>query len=212
MKSALIVDDHPLMRMAIRLILEREGIKVLGETGDGPSAINLVRKLDPALIVLDINIPKLDGLEVIARLRAQGMPQKILVISSQAQEHFAGRCALAGAQGFIAKNDALEGLAEALKTLHAGRVYLPAQCYGVGMASSSSEKSRSEAQRLSDLSDRELVVLQYLARGWSNKAIADELLLSNKTISTYKTRLLTKLNMHNLADLIALAKRQGLVD
>lgn len=212
MKSALIVDDHPLMRMAIRLILEREGIEVVGETGDGPSAVSLTRKLAPALIVLDLNIPKMDGLEVIARLRAQGMPQKILVISSQAQEHFAGRCALAGAQGFIAKNDALEGLAEALKTLRAGRVYLPASCYGTGLPGPTPERNRSEAQRLSDLSDRELVVLQYLARGWSNKAIADELLLSNKTISTYKTRLLTKLDVHNLADLIALAKRQALVD
>lgn len=212
MKSALIVDDHPLMRMAIRLILERQGIEVLGETGDGPTAINLVRKLDPALIVLDLNIPKIDGLEVITRLRAQGMSQKILVISSQAQEHFASRCAQAGAQGFIAKNDALDGLAEALKTLRAGRVYLPATCYGSAMASVQPEKNRSEAQRLSDLSDRELVVLQYLARGWSNKAIADELLLSNKTISTYKTRLLVKLNAHNLVDLIALAKRQALVD
>ncbi|CAI0968942.1 response regulator transcription factor [Serratia quinivorans] len=212
MKSALIVDDHPLMRMAIRLVLERHEINVLGEAGDGPTAIALARKLDPALMVLDLNLPKMDGLEVIARLRAQGMTQKILVISSQAQEHFAGRCALAGAQGFIAKNDALEGLGEALKTLRAGRVYLPAQCYATGIPSARPEKNRSEAQRLSDLSDRELVVLQFLARGWSNKATADELLLSNKTISTYKTRLMSKLHVHNLADLIALAKRQALVD
>jgi len=212
MKSALIVDDHPLMRIAIRLVLERHHINVLGEAGDGPTTIALVRKLDPALIVLDLNIPKMDGLEVITRLRAQGMMQKILVISSQAQEHFAARCALAGAQGFIAKKDTLEGLGEALKTLRAGRVYLPAQCYASGAPGMPSERNRSEAQLLSTLSDRELVVLQYLARGWSNKETADELLLSNKTISTYKTRLMSKLHVHNLADLIALAKRQALVD
>ncbi|WP_241972085.1 response regulator transcription factor [Serratia odorifera] len=168
--------------------------------------------MNPALMVLDLGIPKMDGLEVITRLRALGMTTRILVISSQVQEHFASRCALAGAQGFIAKKDALEGMAEALKTLRAGRVYLPASCYGTGIAAIAPEKNRSESQRLATLSDRELVVLQYLARGWSNKAIADELLLSNKTISTYKTRLLAKLDARNLVDLIALAERHALVE
>jgi two-component system response regulator EvgA len=212
MKSALIVDDHPLMRMAIRLILERNDIEVIGEASDGPTAISQARKLNPALIILDLCLPKMDGLEVITRLRSQRMPQKILVISSQAQAHFAGRCAQAGAQGFIAKSDALEDLGEALKTLRVGRVYLPAECYSLRVAPIQTDHNLGERQRLNSLSDREVVVLQYLARGWSNKAIADKLLLSNKTISTYKTRLLTKLNASNLVDLIALAKRHELIE
>ncbi|HEY3983533.1 response regulator transcription factor [Cedecea sp.] len=212
MNSALIVDDHPLMRMAVRIILERHNIEVLGEAEDGVTAITLARKLNPALMVLDIGIPKLDGLEVISRLRSQGATLNILVISSQQQEHFASRCVMAGAQGFISKKEALNELAEAVKMLRAGRVYLPMGSYSSGFTALSSEKMRGESQGLGKLSNREIVVLQYLARGWGNKAIADELLLSNKTISTYKTRLLTKLNAHNLVDLIELAKRHLLVE
>ncbi|MEA5206354.1 MULTISPECIES: response regulator transcription factor [Enterobacter] len=212
MKSALIVDDHPLMRMAIRVILESQDIEVVGEASDGPTAINMARKLNPELIILDLIIPGMDGLEVISRLRNQGMPQKILVISSLAQEHFASRCAMAGAHGFIAKNDVLDRLSGALKALRAGRVDLPADCYGPGICSPLQRQNTPHQQRIHSLSDREMVVLQYLSRGWSNKEIADELLLSNKTISTYKTRLLTKLNAHNLVDLLDIAKRQALVE
>ncbi|HCK00056.1 MAG TPA: DNA-binding response regulator [Serratia grimesii] len=211
MNSALIVDDHPLMRMAVRIILEDHHIEVLGEAEDGITALSLARKLNPALMVLDIGIPKLDGLEVISRLRHQGATLNILVISSQQQDHFAGRCVMAGAQGFVSKKEALNELAEAVKTLRAGRVYLPVGCYGAGFPALSTQKTHCESYGLGKLSNREMVVLQYLARGWGNKAIADELLLSNKTISTYKTRLLDKLNAHNLVDLIELAKRHLLV-
>lgn len=211
MKGVLIVDDHPLMRMAVRLILERNNVEVIGEASDGPTAINMVRQLNPSLIILDINLPKMDGLEVISRMRTQGMQQKILVISSHSQEHFAGRCAMAGAQGFIGKNDALDELWEAVKTLRAGRVYLPAGIYTQSTRSPQSQND-NESQRLNSLSNREMIVLQYLARGWSNKAIADELLLSSKTVSTYKTRLQAKLDAQNIVDLLALAKRHSLIE
>ncbi|NJQ21790.1 response regulator transcription factor [Pantoea sp. LS15] len=211
MKGALIVDDHPLMRMAIRLILEKNNVEVLGEASDGPTAIHLAKQLYPSLVILDISIPKMDGLEVISRMRAQGMQQKILVISSHNQEHFASRSALAGAQGFIGKNEALDELWEAVKTLLSGRVYFPLGVFPQGHRTIQSQ-SDSESQRISSLSNREMIVLQYLARGWNNKAIAEELLLSSKTVSTYKARLQTKLETQNIVDLLSLAKRHALIE
>jgi two-component system response regulator EvgA len=208
MKKALIVDDHPLVRMAVRIILERNNIEILAEVGDGAAAVSQTKKWTPDLVVLDIGIPKLDGLSVISRLRELGMSLKILVLSSQAEEHFASRCAQAGAQGFVSKSENLGELEDAIKMLRAGRVYFPV----AGNVMMQMETPGAELDKLNKLSSRELIVLQYLARGWSNKSIAGELFLSNKTISTYKTRLLTKLDAKNLVDLIELAKRHSLVE
>lgn len=210
MYKALVVDDHPVVRLAVGMLLQRGEIEVVGETGNGLEAVQLAKTLQPDIVILDISIPKLDGLEVIGRLRLLDVPVKVLVLTSQSAATFSARSRQAGAAGFIAKTEELGDLLDAIKAIRAGYSYFPHDVLSAGK--SGLRPVLDESSQLASLSDREMMVLIYLARGWSNMQIAEELMLSNKTISTYKTRLLNKLQATTLIDLIELAKRHGLVE
>ncbi|MCI0912935.1 MULTISPECIES: response regulator transcription factor [Pseudomonas] len=207
MNKVLIVDDHPVIRLAVRMLMERHGYDVVAETDNGVAALQLTREYLPDIVVLDIGIPKLDGLEVIARMASASPGSRVLVLTSQAPGHFSMRCMQAGASGYVCKQQELTELLSAIKAVLSGYSYFPNQAL---------HKSRgrvgggSETEMVDRLSAREMMVLQQLARGRSNKEIADSMFLSNKTVSTYKTRLLLKLNAHSLVDLIELARRHGL--
>ncbi|MFB4394170.1 MULTISPECIES: response regulator [unclassified Pseudomonas] len=207
MNKVLIVDDHPVIRLAVRMLMERHGYEVVSETDNGVDALQLTREYLPDIVVLDIGIPKLDGLEVIARMTAASPGTKVLVLTSQAPGHFSMRCMQAGAAGYVCKQQELTELLSAIKAVLSGYSYFPNQALhktrgGVG--------GGSETEMVERLSGREMMVLQQLARGRTNKEIADSMFLSNKTVSTYKTRLLLKLNARSLVDLIELAQRHGL--
>ena len=207
MNKVLIVDDHPVIRLAVRMLMERHGYDVVAETDNGVAALQLTREFLPDIVVLDIGIPKLDGLEVIARMASASPGSKGLVLTSQAPGHFSMRCMQAGAAGYVCKQQELTELLSAIKAVLSGYSYFPNQALhntrgrvGAG----------SETDMVERLSAREMMVLQQLARGKSNKDIAESMFLSNKTVSTYKTRLLLKLNARSLVDLIELAQRHGL--
>ncbi|MCJ1887887.1 response regulator transcription factor [Pseudomonas sp. LA21] len=208
MSKVLIVDDHPVIRMAMRVLLEKEGHVVVGETDNGVDALSLVKDLVPDLVVLDIGIPRLDGLEVISRISAFELPLKILVLTGQSASLFAMRCMQAGASGFVCKQGGLAELVSAVSAVVAGYNYFPSTAIRQTRRNSGQMDDQELIQRLSD---REMAVLQYLANGYSNKEISEQMFISNKTVSTYKTRLLLKLNAHSLVDLIEFAKRNALV-
>lgn len=208
MSKVLIVDDHPVIRMAMRVLLEKEGHTILGETDNGVDALSMTKDLLPDLILLDIGIPRLDGLEVISRLNALGLSLKVLVLTGQNPTLYAMRCMQAGASGFVCKQGGLAELINAVNAVAAGYSYFPS------IAVRPSRKTNGavdDSELLRRLSDREMSVLQYLANGYSNKDIAEQMFISNKTVSTYKTRLLLKLSAHSLVDLIDFAKRNALV-
>lgn len=206
MGKILIVDDHPVIRMAVRTLLEREGHSVVAETNNGIDAVSLAKEFSPDLIVLDLTLPKLDGLEVIERLKALNVAMQVLVLTSHNPLHFAFRCKMAGAAGYVWKQGDLNELVDAAKAILSGYTYFPnlgAQDARFG------GHPVSETEQLASLSNREMVVLQCLAQGMLNKDIAEHMLISDKTVSTYKTRLLLKLNMSSLLELIEFAKRSG---
>lgn len=207
MNKVLIVDDHPVIRLAVRMLMERHGYEVVAETDNGVDALQLTREHLPDIVVLDIGIPKLDGLEVIARMTLASPGSKVLVLTSQAPGHFSMRCMQAGAAGYVCKQQELTELLSAIKAVLSGYSYFPNQALH---KTRGSLNNGSEAEMVERLSAREMMVLQQLARGKSNKDIADSMFLSNKTVSTYKTRLLLKLNARSLVDLIELAQRHGL--
>lgn len=208
MSKVLIVDDHPVIRMAMRVLLEKEGHVIVGETDNGVDALTLVKDLVPELVVLDIGIPRLDGLEVISRISAFDLPLKILVLTGQSAWLFAMRCMKAGASGFVCKQGGLSELISAVNAVVAGYNYFPSTAVRQTRRNNGQMDDQELIQRLSD---REMAVLQYLANGNSNKEISEQMFISNKTVSTYKTRLLLKLNAHSLVDLIEFAKRNALV-
>ena len=205
MNKVLIVDDHPVIRLAVRMLMERHGYDVVAETDNGVAALQLTRQHLPDIVVLDIGIPKLDGLEVIGRMTTFSPGSKVLVLTSQAPGNFSMRCMQAGAAGYVCKQQELTELLSAIKAVLSGYSYFPNQALHVSRG-----RGGSETDMVNRLSAREMTVLQQLARGRSNKEIADSMFLSNKTVSTYKSRLLLKLNARSLVDLIELAQRQGL--
>lgn len=207
MHSVLIVDDHPVIRLAVRVLLENNGMHVVGETDNGIDALALTREHAPDVVILDIGIPKLDGLSVISRIKALETPSKVLVLTSQTADAVCQRCIKMGARGFVNKEEDLGNLVSALKAVLAGYTFFPTLTH----ESVISAENRSEFERIQQLTDREMVVLQHLAQGYSNKAIGEKLFLSNKTVSTYKTRLLEKLGATSLVELAELAKRNALV-
>lgn len=206
-RKILIVDDHPVVVLALKIILEQSGFEVIAETNNGVDALKLIKELSPDAVILDIGIPQLDGLEVIERSRKLVKSPPILVLTAQPSDHFVSRCIQAGASGFVSKQKDMNEVTGALRAIITGHSYFPIISNNNMIAKS----SQDEAELVKKLSTREMVVLQQLAVGLSNKEIAERMLLSNKTISTYKTRLLDKLNAKNLVDIIEIAKRQNLI-
>src|SRR5262245_27052792 len=196
MSRILVVDPEPVTRHAIRLLMEAEGHEVVGETDSGPQALQLARRLLPDLVVMELSIHGLGGLEVIQRLVAMELGCRILVLTAQDSEYFAGRCLQGGARGFVSKQQDPRELKVAVHALLAGQSYFPS--HALLGASQHSEVLR-------DLSVRELTVLQLLARGFSNVAISEQLAISDKTVSTYKVRLMQKLHAASLVELIDIA-------
>lgn len=208
MFKALVVDDHPFIRSSVKMLLKQEGFEVVAEADNGADAVQLAREHEPELIVLDIAMPKLDGLEVISRICALGLSCKILVLTSQSPLFYSMRCMKAGAAGYISKTNDLDELVKAIKAVMGGYTFFQ------NLANSSvrrSDAQTTDLELIQTLSDRELTILQQLSQGLSNKEIGDAMLLSNKTISTYKTRLIEKLKVKSVVYLADFAKRNNLV-
>lgn len=208
MTRAIVVDDHPFIRSAVKILLRKEKIDVVAEADNGVDAIRLALEHHPDLIILDLNMPKLDGFGVIEKITHLGISAKVLVLTSQPELSYSSRCMRAGAAGFISKASNLVELVQAVKALMGGYNYFP------HLPSSSvraSDELANDAKLISTLSNRELIVLQQLARGDTNKQISFNMVLSNKTISTYKARVIEKLDLKSVVLLAEFARRNGLI-
>ncbi|MFB2668643.1 response regulator [Shewanella xiamenensis] len=206
-KRILLVDDHPVVVLALKIILEQHGFEVVSTTDNGVDALKLVKDLAPDAVILDIGIPQLDGLEVIERSKKLPAPPLILVLTAQPSDYFVTRCIQAGASGYVSKQKDMTEVIHALRAILSGHSYFPI----INNGNIYDHSNSNESELIRKLSTREMAVLQQLAMGLSNKEIADRMLLSNKTISTYKTRLLEKLNANNLVDLIEITKRNNII-
>jgi two-component system response regulator EvgA len=205
MSTVVIADDHAVVRMAVRMMLENAGHEVIGEASTGADVVSLVKKTSPQLVILDIDLPQLDGFEVLKRLCHIGGGVKVIVFSGMSADQHAVRCSRAGASAFISKEGDIAELLSAVQIVLAGYTLFPS-------AQSFQEVSHgpgSEELVIKSLSERELSVLRLLARGYRVRDIANEFLLSQKTVSTYKVRLESKLGVNNMAELIDIAKRNG---
>ncbi|MDN7142871.1 response regulator transcription factor [Pseudomonas sp. JQ170] len=207
MHSVFIVDDHPVIRLAVRMLLENEGYRVVGESDNGVDAMQMARECLPDLIILDISIPRLDGLEVLSRFHSMAVPLKILVLTAQSPALFAIRCMHSGAAGYVCKQEDLSELLSAIKAVLSGYNYFPSQAINQHPGNNDPH----ELELFKHINDRELMVLQLFAQGRNNKEIAQGMFLSNKTVSTYKKRLMQKLKANSLVELIEMAKRNSLV-
>lgn len=204
MISILIADDHKIVRDGLRRILSAHGdLEVAAEAADGDQALALVKAREFDVVMLDMSMPGLSGMDLIKRLRLERPRLRILVLSMHGEEQYAARALKAGASGYLNKDSASELLVGTIRKIAAGGVHI-----GEAAAASlvSSEKPAHRA-----LSDREFEILRLLVDGASPTAIAEKLHLSVKTVSTHKTRILEKLDLKSTADLVRYAMENKLV-
>jgi DNA-binding NarL/FixJ family response regulator/signal transduction histidine kinase len=204
MFQVVIAEEQSITRHAARIALEQDGHRVIGEAADGLETVRVVQRLKPDLLLLGLDMRRLNGLEVIRRLHRSLPALKILVLTTHDSAHTVALCARSGASGFVSKADDIGGLRLALKALGRGQTYFPAFDLGV---LSTDATARTEEEQLKSLSPRELSVLTYLANGYRVGQIAQEMLISDRTVSTYKVRLLEKLNAGSLVELAEIAHR-----
>jgi len=206
----LIADDHAVVRQGIRQILsDAPEVRIVAEASTGAEALELMRESDVDLVILDLSMPGLNGLDVVRQLRHDSPAVRILVLSVHPEEQYAVRVMKAGASGYLTKDSAPEQLISALRYIAGGHKYVTATL---------AERLATELESGSDklphetLSDREYQVMLLLAEGLRVQDIAEKLTLSAKTVSTYRTRLLQKMNMRSSTEIVRYALRHGLIN
>lgn len=210
MINVVVVDDHAVVREGLkRIISENPGMAVSGEAGDGYEAMSVVKANPCDVVLLDITMPNKNGLDVLKQLRAESPRLPVLVLSMHAEDQYAIRVLRAGAAGYLTKESAPAKLVQAIRKVVRGGKYV-SQTLAEKLVfdlDTDTDKVPHEA-----LSDREFQVLCMIASGKTVGDIAEELALSVKTISTYRVRILEKLQMKNNAEITRYAIKQGLVD
>ncbi len=206
--SVVIVDDHPAICQALRATLERSGrFEVVAEAGDGAAAWSAIRERVPALVILDLDLPGIDGLGILERIKRAHRSVKVLVFSAQEEGIFASRAMQKGADGFLSKSCELRGVLEAATSVMSGGSVFPASALPT-MAKSA---VASQAELLGILSDRELIVLRHLVSGKNQREIGELMRISSKTVSTFKRKIFEKLGMSTLVELVDFARDRQLV-
>jgi DNA-binding NarL/FixJ family response regulator len=211
MIEVLLVDDHALVREGLRSLLERYAdIAVIEEAAGGREALLLIRQLQPDVVILDLSMPDMDGIEVTRQVRREGLKTKVLVVTMHFNEQYAIRLLGMGAQGFIGKGAQGREVAEAIRTVAAGNWYLPPAL--LKKLPKPYTRGGTGNSPLETLSHRELQVLKGLAEGRTGREIGEALHLSVKTVDAYRARLLTKLNLDTTANLIRFALHHRVIE
>ena len=203
----LIADDHPMMRDGLRAVLERAGVQVVGEAGNGHEAIAEVRRLRPDVVVMDIGMPELNGIDATRRLTAELPEVKILALSMNADRRYVTAMLAAGAAGYLLKNAASDELLGALDTVRHGETYLsPA----IAQPPTAAVHDASPSASARPLSPREREVLRLVAEGKSSKEIAASLGIAVPTVETHRRQISEKLGLRTIAELTKYAIREGI--
>lgn len=211
MIRVLLADDHSIVRAGLRRIIEESSdIEVVAEASDGREAIELFKKFLPDVGIIDISMPTIDGLEVVARLHADHPEKPLLILTMHEEEQYVIRAIEAGAMGYITKKSAPEQLVEAIRKVHTGSRYITEAVAEV-LAFKVARGGRGKSL-LDSLSNREMQVLRRLAQGYTNREIAEAYRISIKTVDTYRFRLLKKLNLRNNAELSRFAIQNKIID
>lgn len=201
--TAIIVDDHPLTRMAIRGVFEKERIIVINEYEDGAIALNEISLTSVDIVVVDVELPGMNGVELVEKLRIRRYNGIIIVVSAKNDRYYSKRCAHIGANAFISKQKGMDSIIDAINAAKNGYSYFP-------FFLESSSGLLTDMQRLESLSAQETKVMGYMLNGLDNQQIGDAMHISNKTVSTYKTRLMEKLDCKTLIELLSFANQNKL--
>lgn len=209
----LIVDDHAIVRDGVRMILEAQpDIEVVGEASDGREALEAARQLSPGVVLMDIAMPGMNGLEATAAIRQDLPDVQVLILTMHEDYEYFFEVLRAGASGYVLKGASSDDLVSAIRAVHQGGVYLhPAVAKNLVSDYVKRMEPGEDRARYDGLSDRERQVLKLVAEGETSRQIAEELFLSVNTVQTHRAHIMEKLGLHNRTDLIRYALRKGLV-
>ncbi len=207
----LIADDHTIVRSGVRLLLEAEtDIEVVGEALDGKEAIALVEQLHPNVVLMDIAMPGVDGLEATKKIISQWPETKVLVLTMHRSDEYFFEMIKAGASGYVLKGAETNELIHALRVVAKGEVFLYPSMAGK-LVKGFLDSLDGNNNALSNLSKREQEILRLLADGYTNKEIAEKLVVSPSTVHTHRSNLMNKLNLNSRRDLIQYTRRKGII-
>lgn len=209
----LIADDHDVVRAGLRFLLQRqEDMEIVGEASDGRQVVRLAEELSPSLIVMDIAMPQLNGIDATAQILHRDPDIKIIILSMYADEEFIVRALTAGVKGYLLKDAVQADLVRAVRAVATGRSFFSpaiAQTLAEDYVRQLQNKGIEDSYEL--LTEREKEILQLLAEGKSNKEVATLLNVSPYTVETHRTHLMQKLNLHNTAEIVLYAVRKKIV-
>lgn len=211
--TVLLAEDHQLVREGFRSLLKREtDIEVVGEAETGREAVQLTRELRPSVVVMDIAMPMLNGLEATRQIRKDFPATKVLILSAHSDDAYLARVTELGASGFLLKQTSSEVLATAIRAVESGvKFFSSSICKRIRECQPATEAGAKKKNR-NALSSREVEVLQLIAEGKPNKQVAAELGVSFKTVDKHRQHLMSKLNIHDTAGLTRYAIAEGIIE
>jgi len=209
----LLVEDHTIVRQGLRRLLEEKGVEVVGEAEDGRMGLEAARNLEPDVVVMDISMPRLGGIEATRRIRKELSGTKVIILTIHLDENYIFKALDAGANAYLVKETASEDLYEAIEAVMRGETYFsPKIPPKVIKSYKKMVRSGKKVDEFSRLTNREREILQLIAEGYTSKQIGEMLYISDKTVENHRANIMGKLDIHDTAGLVRYAIRIGLVD
>ncbi len=211
--KVLIVDDHQVVRQGLRTFLElHEDIDVVGEAGDGAQAVEMVQQLAPDVVLMDLVMPRLDGINATRQVKALGGATRVIALTSFTEDDKVFPAIQAGASSYLLKDVSPDDLVEAIRAVHHGEARLAPNIARKLMEQVAQQASPKREAPAEELTERELEVIRLVAKGYSNQTIGQQLFISDKTVKTHISNILGKLNLEDRTQLAIYAIKNGLVD
>ena len=209
----LLIEDHTIVRQGLRRLLEEKGVEVVGEAEDGRKGLEAARKLEPDVVLMDISMPRLGGIEATRRIRKELSGTKVIILTIHLDENYIFKALDAGANAYLVNETASEDLYEAIAAVMRGETYFsPKIPQKVIKSYNKMVKSGKKVDEFSRLTNREREILQLIAEGFTSKQIGEMLYISDKTVENHRANIMGKLDIHDTAGLVRYAVRIGLVD
>jgi DNA-binding NarL/FixJ family response regulator len=213
MIRVILVEDHALVRAGLRALLERAGdIHVLGEASNGQEGVEMTKSLKPDVVIMDIMMPRLNGIQAAEHIQNLKLPANVLLLSMYSEEGLVHQALQSGAKGYVLKTSVSEELLEAVRIVARGETYLSTAVSTILVESAFHPSTSQSNNPLDNLSPREKEILQLIAEEYTSIEIANLLTISEKTVEKHRANLMEKLHVRNLAGVVRLAIKYGLID
>lgn len=214
MKRVLLADDHALVMDGIaRIVRDLGDYEIVGRASNGKEALDLIKVLQPDVVLMDVDMPVMNGLDATQHIKKEGTETKVIVLTMHGEPALIKRMMEIGADGFLLKNSDIEEFSDALERVCKGKTYFSSDAAQAVISGRSvtpgNFKVSENSIAYTTLSEREKEILQLLVRGLSNKEIGEKLFISHRTVDTHRTNIMKKLDVHNIAELVKLAVKNG---